>query len=118
MYFSECSDGRADYGVIVIQFRQKHQPPSQWKSLLKDFTGTLHPSFGIEHLTPAEWNYWHPQSPAAIGFTEYGRDRKGTDWKICCWIDGSFMAVTYVKNISDAPIKSQELFLGSFRFAR
>lgn len=118
MYFAECSDGSSDYGAIVIEFTERSKPASEWKKLLKDFTNTLHPSFGIKHLAGKEWNYWHPQSPAAIGFAEYAQDKNGIDWKICSWIDGNFMAVTYVKNISASPVKSQELFLGSFRFAR
>jgi hypothetical protein len=116
MYFAECHDLKCDYGVIVIRFRSGPKPPSEWKSLLVDFTRTLHPSFGIEHLTEPEWNYWHPQSPAAIGFTEYGQNTKGVDWKINSWIDGNTICVIYVKNISEAPVISQELFLGSFRF--
>ncbi len=116
MYFSETAMNGAVYGIVMIKFRGG-KPASEWKSLLSEFTENLHPSFGIAHATGAEWNYWHPQSPTAIGFSEYAQDRNGADWKIQSWINNEVMTVLYVKNINEAPMKLQEDFLESFRFS-
>src|SRR5688572_940692 len=68
MYFAESKNNGAEYGLVMIQFSEAGKPARQWKTLLCEFSKSLYPSFGIVHATAPEWNYWHPQSPAAIGF--------------------------------------------------
>jgi hypothetical protein len=118
MHFGECKDGRSVYGIVLIQFREKGMPANQWKKILTDFAESLYPSFGVAHDTGAEWNYWHPRSPYAIGFVDYLQDRDGVDWKINAWINGNQMVVLYVKNINEASYRNQEQFLDSLTFPR
>jgi hypothetical protein len=51
-----------------------------------------------------------------VTLSDYWQDEEGTDWKIKGYTNGKIIALLYVRNISNAPVKEHDDFLNGFRF--
>ena len=59
----------------------------------------------------ADWN-----QTGTSTLVDYWQDAVGVDCKVKGYTNGRILAVLYVKNISEAEVSRQELFLDSFHF--
>ena len=51
-----------------------------------------------------------------IELTDFWQDEEGVDWEVKGYTNGKYVAVLYVRNISEATSHQQEAFLNSFSF--
>lgn len=114
LYFHEFADKNVTYGMICIKMNG-HYSLNEAESMLSSYIDQLKSPFYILHNTglhaDADWN-----SETSRTIVDYWQDAHRKDWKVKGYTDGKALAVMYVKNIGNADVKKQDLFLDSFHF--
>src|SRR5438067_13392214 len=116
LYFTDYSENEVNYGIICIDLNEFYLQ-DEAEALLENYINKLRKHFFILHNTGLQpvmdWN-----SNDSSAFIDYWQVFDQKDWKIKGYTNGRFMAVLYVKNISQAEVKKQEEFLDSFHFGK
>lgn len=112
IYFNEQIVEETTYGLICAQMQGVHTL-SKAEILLVQYINRVRQPFDIAFNISMEIE----RANQKIVITDYWQDKKGIDWKIKGYTDGKTVAVLYVKNISDAPVKEHDAFLNSFQFS-
>ena len=114
LYFHETEMGTVGYGLICIRLREQFELDHAM-DMLTSYIHKLKLPFNVLHSIGAQESPdWNNTTSKTI--TDYWQDEAGTDWKVKGYTDGRTIAVLYVKNIGQADIKKQELFLDGFHF--
>jgi hypothetical protein len=83
--------------------------------MLRSYIDKLRGPLYILHNTgiheDTDWN-----SETSTTIVDYWQDCNKKDWKVKGYTNGKTLAVLYVKNIGNADVKRQDLFLDSFHF--
>lgn len=115
LYFKECSDGEALYGMILIN---QADTTDDADGLLFEFMLSLHDSFSIKHQTGLKFEGVDTANGYIRSYSDFWQDADGTDWKAKGYTDGRSLVVLYVKNINEVPVERQDFFLDSFEFPK
>lgn len=114
LYCSKFSENKVSYGLICVQFSESYEM-NKAVQLLTHYINKLKTSFRVLHDTgiqkDVDWN-----SEYSTALVDYWQDAEKKDWKVKGYTNGDVMAVLYVKNISEADVKKQDIFLDSFHF--
>jgi hypothetical protein len=114
LYYHECKEKNISYGLICIKLNQTYELEAA-EQLLGVYIDKLRQPFHIRHNTGLNKDEdWNQVSSATL--TDYWQDSHKTDWKVKGYTDGRHMAVLFVKNIGQADVNKQDLFLDSFHF--
>ena len=115
LYFHEFHDKNVSYGMICIEMKNESDL-GEAEEMLRAYVDKLKGPLRILHSTgiddEADWN-----TEAAKTIVDYWQDYQKKDWKIKGYTNGKTIAVLYVKNIGQADVKKQDLFLDSFHFS-
>ncbi|HWJ92337.1 MAG TPA: hypothetical protein VNR87_14575 [Flavisolibacter sp.] len=114
LYFSEFNESKVGYGLICIHLKQECDL-NEASEMLHSYMEKLRGPFYVLHNTgiqkDVDWN-----TDCSKTLVDYWQDADKQDWKVKGYTDGRFMAVLYVKNISQVEVRKQDLFLDSFHF--
>lgn len=114
LYFNECSEKDVDFGIICIRLQEEYTL-DEASSMLKNYMDKLKDPFFVLHETgvqaDTDWNSIYTRT-----LVDYWQDTENKDWKVKGYTNGHFLAVLYVKNISQVEVRKQDLFLDSFHF--
>jgi len=116
LYFHEHEEAGVEYGVICVQLKEQYE---LWEAadLLKQYIEVLKgPFFILHHTGLKKESDWNSESSHTV--VDYWQDGDKQDWKVKGYTNGRHIAVLYVKNISQAEVARQDLFLDSFHFPR
>jgi hypothetical protein len=114
LYVSRLSRKEVSYGMICIHLHEAHDLATA-TDMLAAYLNKLQEHFSILHSTGLHQAVdWNTASSKAV--VDYWQDRDQKDWKVKGYTNGKTIAVLYVKNIGQADIKSQDLFLDGFHF--
>lgn len=112
VYFYEHEVNNVVYGLITVNMKEQLSP-EQAQTVLTQYAGRIRRPFGI--CCTAGWEI--EADSETITLTDYWQDEEGVDWKIKGYCNGKIVAVLYVKNIGEAPVKEHDSFLNGFRFS-
>ncbi len=114
LYFNEFCQKAITYGVICIQMKEWYDLDKALK-MLGGYINKLKGPFYILHQTGLQKDVdWNTISSRTL--VNYWQDGDKTDWKIKGYTNGKFIAILYVKNITQLDVGQQDLFLDSFHF--
>ena len=114
LYFKEFTEKDITYGVICIRMNSNYELDDAME-MLHGYIDKLKTPFFILHQTGQQKDMdWNTVSSRTL--VDYWQDREQVDWKVKGYTNGRYMAVLYVKNITDLEVKKQDLFLDSFHF--
>ena len=117
MHFKELTRGEVTYGSVVIQLLEPLDVMAEAEKKLALFMNTLQASYDVECNTGLSLGFTQKQNPLARGIVDYWQDSDGVDFKVKGWTNGRFIAVLYIRNISEVPVAKQEMYLDSLQFA-
>ena len=111
IYFNESTVDGIMYGLICIQMKQLYTM-SQAENILVQYINRVRKPLQIAYNSMMEVENLNGQ----ITITDYWQDNDGVDWKIKGYTNGKTVAVLYVKNITDVPVKEHDTFLNGLKF--
>ena len=114
LYFNEYEEQGVTYGLICIDMQHHYELPEATQMLatyMHKLKGPFYIFHNIGHEKAADWN--HTKTATLV---DYWQDAVGVDCKVKGYTNGRILAVLYVKNISEAEVSRQDLFLDSFHF--
>lgn len=111
IYFNESNLRNVTYGLITVQMKDVFTL-KQAEEILVQYINRCRKPFGISYNISMQVE----NAAGKIVITDYWQDEKSIDWKVKGYTDGKTLALLYVKNITNAPVKDHDDFLNSFRF--
>lgn len=115
LYFFEQVEKSVTYGILCAQLKTQltlHEA----REIMTGYMTRLHKPFHALYSTGILPCKSLHQKDTCLKVVDYWQDEKGVDWKINSYTNGNIIAVLYVKNINEASVDKQDLFLDSFRF--
>ncbi|HVF96086.1 MAG TPA: hypothetical protein VM871_02120 [Flavisolibacter sp.] len=112
VYFYEHKVNEVVYGLITINMKD-NLAREKSEEILHQYVDRIQKPFGINCSAGTEIE----SNADTITLIDYWQDEEGIDWKIKGHSNGKIIAVLYVKNISEAPVKEHDAFLNGFRFS-
>jgi hypothetical protein len=102
------------YGIVCIDMKEQYSLNDATEMLVGYMNKLRGPFFifhSVGHEKDKDWN-----NSFSSTLIDHWQDAAGVDCKIKGYTNGKILAVLYVKNISEADVLKQEIFLDSFHF--
>jgi len=113
VYFYDQAVAGVTYGLVMVQMKEVFTM-RQAEAILVQYVNRMRKPFQIMYnisMTIAA-------KDGIVTLSDYWQDEQGIDWKIQGYTNGKTIAVLYVKNIAEAPVKEHDAFLQGFKFSR
>jgi hypothetical protein len=112
IYFNDSYIESVTFGMICVRMKQVYSL-HQAETILVQYINRVRKPLSIAYTLSMEVE----KGDGQITITDYWQDSEGTDWKIRGYTNGKAVAVLYVKNVTEAPVKEHDTFLNGFRFS-
>ena len=99
------------FGLIMVQMKEVYTL-HQAETILVQYCNRVRRPFDIAFNLSMHIE----KQDGVVTLADYWQDDFGTDWKIKGYTNGKIVALLYVKNISNAPVKEHDDFLNGFHF--